>query len=191
MLNVLMQNRGIEAEESLQAENMVLENLVGLDALTGVPNRRAFDQRIELEFRATRRSGQPLSLLMIDVDFFKLLNDASGHVTGDIYLRNIAQALRNNLPRATDLAARYGGEEFVVILGATGKVGAITVAERLRQAVSDLHLVHPSSPFGRITISVGGSTIDGPTPSSPLELIGSADQALYRAKALGRDRTEM
>ena len=129
-LNVLTQSRGIEAEESLLAAKRTLEGLVGIDALTGIPNRRTFDQTIDLGCRAAYRSAQPISLLMIDVDFFKQLNDTSGHQLGDIYLVQIAQALRKALPRATDLVARYGGEEFTVLLPVTGSSGAAAVARK-------------------------------------------------------------
>jgi diguanylate cyclase (GGDEF)-like protein len=189
ILNVFVQNRGLEAEDSLIASNAKLEKLVDLDGLTGIANRRAFDAALEREFAVALRTQKPISLLMIDVDFFKSLNDAKGHMTGDRYLVRIAGALRKALPRNSDLVARFGGEEFAVILPATEGAGAKIAGEKVRKAVADLRLSHPASDFGTITVSVGVATFDGSTPGSTVGLTETADNALYTAKRQGRNLT--
>jgi diguanylate cyclase (GGDEF)-like protein len=190
-LNVLILNRRIELTESLLASRNALQELVNIDALTGIANRRTFDQAIERECHAVHRVHQPLSLLMIDVDFFKQLNDERGHLVGDDYLVRIAHALQSALPRATDLIARYGGEEFAAILPGTSSAGALAVAPRLHRAIEDLALPHAASPTGIITISIGCSTVHGPKLATPSDLMDEADRALYQAKSLGRNRTEL
>jgi len=190
VLSVLMLSRGLKAEELLLAANRTLETLAGVDGLTGIPNRRTFDQKISIECNAANRSAQPISLLMIDVDFFKALNDASGHQLGDVYLVQIARALENALPRTIDFVARYGGEEFAVLLPLTGSFGAASVAGKLHRAISALRLEHPSNPSGIVTVSIGISTSSGSERVSPVDLTQAADRALYKAKSKGRDRTE-
>ena len=190
VLNLISLSRGIEAEEALLAAKQKLEELAGLDGLTGIANRRTLDQRLEFEFQAARRSGQPVSLLMIDVDLFKMLNDSKGHLVGDSYLVQVAHALRGALSRTNDFVARYGGEEFVVLLPTTGDAGAVRIAGRLHAAIADLRLEHPLSPSGRLTISIGCTTADALTHHSPNTLIDAADRAMYIAKKLGRNRTE-
>jgi diguanylate cyclase (GGDEF)-like protein len=190
VLNLITLSRGIEAEEALLAAKQRLEELAGLDGLTGIPNRRTLDQRLEFEFHAARRSGQPLSLLMIDVDLFKSLNDSMGHLVGDSYLVQVAQALRKVLSRTNDFIARYGGEEFLILLPATGDAGAVTIAGRLHTAIANLGLQHPSSPSGKLTISIGCTTAGALTYNSPVALIDAADKAMYLAKQHGRNRTE-
>jgi diguanylate cyclase (GGDEF)-like protein len=190
VVNLIALSQGIEAEEALVAAKQKLEELAGLDGLTGIPNRRTLDQRLEFEFQAARRSGQPISVLMIDVDLFKSLNDSMGHIVGDSYLVQVAHALRGALSRTNDFVARYGGEEFVVLLPTTGDAGAVRVAGRLHTAISDLSLDHPLAPSGKLTISIGCTTADAITHHSPLSLIDSADRAMYLAKTHGRNRTE-
>jgi diguanylate cyclase (GGDEF)-like protein len=190
VLNLISLSRGIEAEEALLAAKLKLEELAGLDGLTGIANRRTLDQRLEFEFQAARRSGQPVSLLMIDVDLFKSLNDSKGHLVGDSYLVQVAHALRNALSRTNDFVARYGGEEFVVLLPATGDAGAVRIAGRLHAAIAALDLDHPLSPTERLTISIGCTTADSLVHHSPNALIDAADRAMYLAKKLGRNRTE-
>ena len=188
--NLVALSRGIDAEEALLAAKQKLEELAGLDGLTGIPNRRTLDQRVEFEVQAARRSGQPISLLMIDVDLFKSLNDSAGHIVGDSYLVQVAKALRGALSRTNDFVARYGGEEFVILLPTTGDTGAMRVAGRLHAAIADLGLEHPMSPSGKLTISIGCTTADVLVQHSPLALIDAADRAMYLAKKRGRNRTE-
>ena len=187
-LNVLVQSGGFKTEEALMATNMDLEKLIDLDGLTGIANRRAFDKAFTREFGTGIRTRHPVSLLMIDVDLFKDLNDAKGHVTGDEYLMRIAEALRFTLPRTSDFVARYGGEEFSAILPATDSAGAMIAAEKVRQGIADLKLVHPTAPAGVITVSIGVSTYDGTVQLSPGDLTEAADRALYDAKRRGRNR---
>jgi diguanylate cyclase (GGDEF)-like protein len=189
-VNTATQSHGMENEESLLRAKKNLEELVGVDGLTGIPNRREFDHTLSRECSSANRSRQPLSLLMIDVDHFKILNDSSGHQVGDNYLVEIATALRRALPRNHDTVARYGGEEFAVVLPATGSPGAGEVARKLHQAIASLRLEHPTSPSGFVTISIGHSTFDLTGKPAPAMLIQTADRALYQAKANGRNRTE-
>jgi diguanylate cyclase (GGDEF)-like protein len=168
----------------------MFERLAHLDGLTSIPNRRAFDQTLGRECQAARRMGSSLSLLMIDVDYFKQVNDQLGHLMGDEYLVCVARTLLGGLPRSTDFAARYGGEEFAVILPGTDAEGAWKTAERLRMAVNNLSLLHPGSPLGRMSVSVGVATA-GPTGNEEAGwLKAAADEALYRAKSNGRNRVE-
>ncbi|HUA91201.1 MAG TPA: GGDEF domain-containing protein [Terracidiphilus sp.] len=188
-LNIFVHSRGLETEESLLASKKALEQLVEVDALTRIANRRAFDRMLDREFAAVRRTKLPMSLLMIDVDHFKQLNDAMGHLAGDDYLVRIAAALQLALPRATDFVARYGGEEFTAILPATDSAGAGRIAERVRQSIVNLGLHHPTAALGIVTVSVGFSTFDGSTAHLPVALTQTADRALYKAKCTGRNRS--
>ena len=189
-LSIFSQSRVLETEESLRASKEQLERLIGVDSLTGIANRHAFDKALNRELAAARRFKLPVSLLMIDVDHFKQVNDEDGHQAGDEYLSRIAGALRAALPRSTDFPARYGGDEFAVILPATNPAGATSTARKLHQAVADLHLLLPATHPGIVTISIGISTWDGSLHPSPEGLIGAADQALYLAKGRGRNCTE-
>lgn len=187
-LNILVQSRVLKTEEALMATNMDLVKLIDLDGLTGIANRRAFDKALTREFGTAVRTRHPVALLMIDVDLFKDLNDAKGHVIGDEYLTRIAEALRLTLPRASDFVARYGGEEFSAILPATDSAGAMIAAEKVRRAIADLKLLHPTASAGVLTVSVGVSTYDGSVQLSPGDLTEAADRALYDAKRRGRNR---
>jgi diguanylate cyclase (GGDEF)-like protein len=189
-LNMLTQSGRIEAEEALIAAKGALEKLVDIDSLTGIPNRRAFDRRIHIECRVACRNLQPVSVMMVDVDYFKQLNDTVGHMQGDICLVQIAHALLNALPRANDVVARFGGDEFAILLPSTGKSGALDVARRLHEVIADLKLDHPSVPTQTVTISIGISTSGNASAPSPTGLLRKADQSLYKAKELGRNRTE-
>ena len=181
-----------QAEEALRAANQELQRLVNVDGLTQVANRRAFDERLEGEWRRLQRAGRPLSLLLLDVDYFKPYNDHYGHPRGDECLIRIARAIREMLHRPGDLVARYGGEEFAVVLPDTDLEGAAAVAEQLRRAVGGLAMAHEVSPIGRrVTISIG---VASSVPGGRLDqnrLIEWADQALYLAKRQGRDRYEV
>jgi diguanylate cyclase (GGDEF)-like protein len=169
--------------------NKLLQALVHKDGLTGLSNRRRFDELLELEFRRARRQSLPLGLILIDVDWFKSYNDAYGHLAGDECLRAIGTAISSVLQRAGDEVARYGGEEIVVILPVTDQKGTIMLAEKMRAAVARLNIEHRDSAYGMVTISVGTSMLisfDGGV--SPDDLVGAADKALYKAKGLGRNK---
>ncbi len=176
------------AEQALQAANEELARLSQTDGLTGLANRRRFDEVLDAEWRRLRREGRPLSLLLGDVDHFKKYNDALGHQAGDRCLAAVAQAIRAAARRPADLAARYGGEEFVVVLPGTPAEGARQVGERVRAEVERLGLPHPASAVaGHVTLSIGAATLI-PGEGPPGDLTRLADEALYRAKALGRNR---
>jgi diguanylate cyclase (GGDEF)-like protein len=149
------------------------------DGLTEVANRRHFDDTLALEWRRAARNGTPLSLLMLDIDFFKEFNDRNGHQAGDDILRRVAQVLRESVHRAADFVARYGGEEFVVLLPDTSAEHAREIAESLRQHIEKLDIV---------TASVGVATEVASRDGNPDELVKRADEALYEAKRLGRNR---
>ncbi len=177
------------SETSLKQANLELEKLINLDALTQVSNRRCFDDRIRFEWERLSREQQPMSLLLLDIDYFKRYNDCYGHQCGDKCLTMIAQALERTLHRPADLLARYGGEEFVAILPNTEINGAITVAEEIRMVVANLDILHQNSDISdRVTVSIGiTSLIPSPTQKSST-LINQADIALYQAKQQGRNR---
>jgi diguanylate cyclase len=195
-----------EANEKLQAElrqaeikmadqQAALESQMAMartDALTGVLNRRAFDDELERRVSEYQRYRQPVSLLLFDIDHFKKFNDTYGHQTGDQVLRLVAASLKNNV-KGQDTAARYGGEEFAVILPGTKSGEAVAVADRICRAVRALELPHSGSPNGFVTISAGVATAmatAGGTLKMPHGLLQAADLALYKAKANGRDRVE-
>jgi diguanylate cyclase (GGDEF)-like protein len=179
--------------EALQAEleekNRQLKLLSSLDGLTGIANRRHFDETLQAEWQRLARERNPLSLIILDVDHFKAFNDRYGHLVGDSCLRSVATALDAMVKRPADLAARYGGEEFGIILPGTNLAGAMHLAESLRLAVTGLNIEHlDSSVLDVVTISLGVSAVI-PTPGcQPSDLIQAADQALYRAKQEGRNR---
>ena len=161
------------------------------DPVTGIANRRCFQEALEQEWRRSQRTARPLSMLMIDIDEFKAYNDNYGHVQGDQCLAQVARTLARHVPRSTDLVARYGGEEFAVLLPETDVQGAKSVAQRLLEAVRELGIVHTHSAVSpRITISIGGATCLPTKLDTPTELIDAADQALYTAKQAGKDRVE-
>ncbi len=164
--------------------------LAAVDPLTGLANRRSFDERLEEGLRAFVRTGEPLTLLMIDVDDFKRFNDTYGHVAGDAALRGIADAIREVVNRPRDVVARYGGEEFVIVLSDTPLEGALSVAERIRVEVVRRRIPHKgnrAAPY--VTVSLGAASARGGSPDAR-ELIERADIALYRAKGAGRNRIE-
>ncbi|MGH9367479.1 MAG: two-component regulator propeller domain-containing protein, partial [Thermoanaerobaculia bacterium] len=181
-----------DANSRLEQANRALRRLSSLDGLTGIANRRQFDEVLDLEWRRAYRAQTPLSLLMIDIDHFKAFNDAHGHQRGDDYLRAVAAALRDGLNRPGDLVARYGGEEFVVILPATDEAGAMACSERMRASVVSIEIPHdrPGAPL-RATVSIGVATAYPREGSSSATLIAAADEALYRAKSEGRNRVRI
>ncbi len=175
-----------KALSDLAAKNEILEKLALTDALTGLANRRAFQEALEAEVARVDRHGRPASLLFLDLDHFKAVNDTHGHAVGDEVLEGFAQVLKQGC-RKGDLGARIGGEEFPVLLPATARVPASLMAERVRRVVE-------ARPLGRtvrvpVTVSIGlATTEDLPQPPSAEELLRRADAALYRAKAEGRNR---
>lgn len=172
----------------LDVANQELMRLSARDGLTGIPNRRLFDEYIAREWRRARRGSTSMALLMCDVDHFKRYNDTYGHQAGDDCLRQVANAIQRCMERAADVVARYGGEEFAVVLPETQIGGALFMAEKIRHAIHALHIPHSASPFGHITLSIGIAAM-APGDSDEFEqLIEAADQALYHAKDDGRDR---
>jgi diguanylate cyclase (GGDEF)-like protein len=182
--------RLVEARTAdLRLANEELSRLSFTDPLTGLANRRVFDQTLEKECARLRRTGGALSLLSIDVDQFKALNDSQGHLRGDEYLVLIASALAGLARRQTDVAARCGGEEFALILQETSAADAAQFGESVRALVAGLNLPHPASTVASfLTVSVGVATATEKWCATPDELVGAADRALYAAKSAGRNR---
>jgi len=176
--------------QDLQQDNAGLKTLALTDKLTGLANRRAFDEVLEQECRRALRGSLPLSLILLDVDLFKRFNDHYGHPAGDLCLQHVGRFLAERITRSGDLAARYGGEEFAVILPNTDQEGARAVAERIRTGIAALLLPHAHSPYGIVTISAGVTTV-APGSDAALRadaLIERADRQLYGAKDAGRNR---
>jgi len=166
----------------------LLEQHARMDSLTEIPNRREYNRVVEREWRQAIRSKTAISIILLDVDYFKAFNDHYGHMRGDICLKNVAKLLDSCRRRPSDIAARYGGEEFVMILPGTDLKGACVIANKIREVLASNKIVNKSSPFGYVTISQGVASIE-PTISSQLsELVDSADKALYDAKNSGRDQ---
>ena len=178
----------VSAREELLQANRRLEVLAAQDQLTGLANRRRFDEVLEREARRAVREGTPLSLLLIDLDHFKGYNDAYGHVAGDACLQTVCRALAQAVQRPGDMAARYGGEEFVIVLSGFGSERARSVAERLRKSVSKLAPTTADQVVIPVTASFGVSVTRGDTFKGPGELLQAADMALYAAKRQGRNR---
>ncbi len=191
----LLEQRAYELEQKLkevlelQAANDKLLSISTLDGLTGIPNRRSFDEYIKMSWQDAVRSGQSLAVIMIDIDYFKFYNDHYGHIKGDECLIQVAKCIHSFVKRPRDLAARYGGEEFAIILPNTNKEGAAAIAERIRENVVNLIIPHASSQaYPYITVSVGVSA-DYPKEGEAIELlIDQADKALYKAKQAGRNQ---
>jgi diguanylate cyclase (GGDEF)-like protein len=181
-----------ERTRELEQANQMLARFSYLDAVTGIANRRNFDDGLELEWRRLHREGGPLSLVMVDIDHFKAYNDTYGHHNGDECLQAVAQALRRALHRPGDLCARYGGEEFGVILPGTDEEGALAVADVLRRSVEALGVPHAASSVGPlVTISVGVATVQPQDGGSMEGLLEAADKALYQSKHDGRNRVTL
>lgn len=181
----------LKVKRKLEEANKRLKNLSSLDGLTGIANRRSFDEYLHYAWRNAARNGTKLSLIMVDIDFFKAFNDTYGHQAGDDCLKRVASTLNSTLNRAGDLVARYGGEEFAVITkGMTAEETGI-FAEKLRARIEEIGIVHANSSVCKtVTISLGAvSTV--PIPNSSFEvLIETADNALYKAKQSGRNKVE-
>ena len=160
-----------------------------LDALTSIPNRRQFDEVLEKEWLRGRRNHTPLSLLLMDIDFFKAYNDKYGHPAGDACLRRLAGGLVDVVLRPADLFARYGGEEFVLLLPDTEADGALSVAKRVQETVNQLNIPHADSTVAdHVTLSIGVATLIPSEPLTPYDLVQCADELLYSAKRKGRNQ---
>ena len=182
--------------EELQQENERLLALVNVDELTQIGNRRHFDSCLRAEWKQMARDGSPISLIMCDIDFFKIYNDTYGHQAGDDCLRAVAQTIRQSLQRPADVAARYGGEEFAVILPQTDAASALLVAERIRVKVKDLKIFFKPERFDGlpnsvVTISLGIASVVPGQENDAATLVLAADEALYNSKRQGRDRLTM
>lgn len=178
-----------ELQQALEETNEQLRLLSAMDGLTGLLNRRRFDEILEEEWQRCLRDSSPLSLLIVDIDHFKRYNDNYGHIMGDNCLKRVSRELADSLQRHVDRVARYGGEEFTVILPTTDSDGAMQVAHRMRKNVEALDIEHCASGVCEaVTISVGVSTVVPGAGTSSNLLLDSADKALYRAKKSGRNK---
>jgi diguanylate cyclase (GGDEF)-like protein len=176
----------------LEQANQALKGLSYLDSLTGIANRRHFDQALDQEWRRASRVGTPLSLIMVDADFFKAFNDRYGHQRGDDCLIRIATTLHNALHRPGDMVARYGGDEFMILLPGTNAQGAAELAETIRNRVEAMEITHESSFADEVvTISLGIVTCYPAMSLSSAEFVAAADEALYQAKEDGRNRVSV
>ena len=178
----------VDMTHRLERVNAKLRRLSVLDELTGIPNRRYFNLLLRQEWGRAARESLPMSLVMIDIDYFKAFNDHYGHPAGDDCLARVAGTLSSFVRRPGDSVARYGGEEFVVLLANTGITGAVSVADSLRLAIDELNLPHARSPLDRVTISLGVAAAMPEPGSDSMSLVESVDRALYLAKAAGRNQ---
>lgn len=180
--------RIVAMQQDIYQQHLKLREASILDGLTAIPNRRHFEETLAAEWKRCARTGNPISAVLSDVDFFKQFNDIYGHQAGDACLIAVANALNESLFRVEDLAARYGGEEFVVVLPGTDLEGAVAVAERMRQAIRELNIPHEHGVTGLISCSFGVASMTPTTDNTPKELIQEADCGLYAAKRGGRNR---
>jgi two-component system chemotaxis family response regulator WspR len=192
-LNMLQRDEAYRAlrrsQQELLRANLELRRLTQSDGLTGLSNRRYLDEFLSVEWKRAQREGTEVSLLMIDVDYFKPYNDTYGHVAGDNVLRSVATTIRREIRQPRDLVARFGGEEFAVVLPGTGSAGARLLAEKMRRDVAALGLPHVGSAVSEhLTISIGVATLTPVPGLAETALIEEADAALYRAKRDGRNR---
>ncbi|GGE79349.1 sensor domain-containing diguanylate cyclase [Massilia psychrophila] len=176
-----------DAKTALEANNAALQLLALSDGLTGLANRRHFDQSLDAEFKRAMRDGSPLALVMFDVDYFKKFNDQHGHVQGDAALQMVSRAMLAGQRRPADVAARFGGEEFAMLLPDTEPGGALAVAESIRAAIAAAQFPHGASPFRILTISAGVHSMIPQRGQNARALVEAADRGLYRAKAQGRN----
>jgi len=187
--NQFLAAKAAAASAELEMQASLLEELVRLDGLTQIPNRRQFDEVFEREWRRAMRASEPISVLMADIDHFKRYNDSYGHLAGDDCLKAVAETLDAALGRATDLVARYGGEEFVIVLGATDLDDAEATAERLRKKIAGIAIPHADSDTSaHVTISIGVAATIPEKDDDRDALVEAADNALYEAKHDGRNR---
>ena len=181
-----------ERTQALALANQQLQLISNTDGLTGIANRRHFDQTLAHEWARAQRGQTPLSLIMLDVDVFKHFNDHYGHLAGDKCLQALALTLaQTGGRREGDLVARFGGEEFVVLLPASDTQAAMDVAHQIQHAIQAMALPHEGAPFGIVTVSFGVATVVPQRDQAPEELVRRADRAMYRAKQGGRNRIEL
>jgi diguanylate cyclase (GGDEF)-like protein/PAS domain S-box-containing protein len=181
-----------KAEKELELANISLERMARVDGLTQIANRRCLDETLAKEWQRLSRTGEPLALLLGDIDFFKKFNDHYGHQAGDDCLRQVGKALADAMLRPADLAARYGGEEFAILLPGTDLEGARQVGERILAAIRRLGIKHQKSEVKEVvTISLGAACLIPSAAQTPADLVACADQALYLAKAAGRNRISL
>ena len=187
-----LENQVKKRTEELMIVNEELRHISFFDGLTGIANRRYFDEFLEREWQRSKRENTPLALIMLDVDFFKNYNDTYGHIVGDECLKRIADVLKTTTQRSTNLVARYGGEEFVIILPDTNVEGAKTVGEIIRSGVEKLGIRHKNSlSSGVVTVSIGISVSALDKENLPIAILADADEALYQAKQSGRNRIKV
>jgi len=179
----------VQLHLQLLRQRQLLEELALIDPLTAIANRRKYEQVIEIEWLSAVRSGEPLSVAIIDIDSFKLYNDSEGHAAGDRALAHVAKCIQAQLKRPRDLVARIGGEEFVVVMPNTDSVAANALLEQCRIEVESLKIPHPESkPYQVVTISSGGITCKPTTQCKKDEVLNCADTMLYEAKSAGRNK---
>jgi diguanylate cyclase (GGDEF)-like protein len=179
----------VKTHIELKRRGDMLERLAGLDGLTGIPNRRNFDQFLDAEWKRSIRYNHMISLIIMDIDYFKLYNDHYGHADGDECLKIVANVISKSMIRSTDLSARYGGEEFACVLPETDFEGALTTAKRIIESIQNLGIPHAQSKVADyVTVSIGVACITPQHNEKPLALIEMADKALYEAKGNGRNQ---
>jgi diguanylate cyclase (GGDEF)-like protein len=188
-VNAAVVRARVRTQLTVKRQRDALRALILVDALTGVANRRAFDERLDAEWRRCGRAGLPVALMLVDIDHFKLYNDHYGHPGGDATLVQVAGAMRRAAARSQDLVARYGGEEFAILLPQIDAHGAGGVARRLMAELDDMAIPHAASPTApHLTVSMGIACMIPGEHSFPADLIQVADALLYQAKAGGRNR---
>lgn len=180
--------RIVGMQRDIHAAHRRFKQIATLDGLTCIPNRRYFDDTLTTEWKRCQRAGAPLSLLLIDIDYFKQFNDAYGHQAGDQCLKAVAAALNESLFRVEDSVARYGGEEFAAILPGTDAAGALAVAERMRASASELRIPHKHGVDSFVSCSIGIASVDPAAEQTAEQLLQAADHSLYEAKHAGRNR---
>ncbi|MDX1297224.1 MAG: diguanylate cyclase [Pseudomonas sp.] len=188
-LNSAIVRARVKTHLTLKLQNDYLKGLASLDGLTGIPNRRAFDTSLAQAWSQACREGGVLSLMLIDIDYFKRYNDHYGHLEGDKCLRQVAETIAQSVNRPYDMAARFGGEEFACILPQTNLQGALTLAKHIQANIRQLAIAHAGSEVSeRLTLSIGVASLQPQVGREPSELIALADKQLYQAKSNGRNQ---
>lgn len=187
--NVAVVRARVRTQLTVKRQADAMRELTLTDALTGVSNRRSFNETMDNEWRRGARSGMPMALIMVDIDHFKHYNDHYGHQAGDLCLQQVSAAMKRCAGRQPDMVARYGGEEFIILLPHEGVAGAEVIAQRILQEIAALALPHAASSVGQyVTVSMGVAAVTPSDQSEPAALIRAADALLYRAKQTGRNR---